>query len=152
MPRSFASLAQEHQPSKLRARSGFTFIEIMVTLVILSLGIVAIYRALFVSLDQISHLNSRLYVNVMLEDRLSKIERTLRAYKALPFELEPQAVLDLGVKSVRLEPELSIAEVVNFSDIYRIDVAYRWQENGKTIRLSRSAIISDYVPNESPTP
>jgi prepilin-type N-terminal cleavage/methylation domain-containing protein len=137
-----------------RPCAGFTFVEIMVTLVILSLGIVAIFRGLFTSLDQISHLNSRLYVNTMLDDRLARIERSLRAYKALPFELEPEQSLDLGVKSIVLTPSLNIAEVMGLNDIYRIDVAYSWLENGKTVRLSRSAFISDYVPKDTspPTP
>ena len=133
-----------HTP-QLKSESGFTFIEIMVTLVILSVGIVAIYQALFSSLDHISHLNSRLYANIMLEDRVAKVERILRAYKVLPFELDPQEAVDVGVKTIHFNPEMKISEVGDYIDIFKIDVAYSWEENGRTIRLSRSAYISDYV-------
>ena len=148
MPR-FYPRAVKGRRIRLNSFSGFTFIEIMVTLVILSLGIVAIYRVFITSLDQITHLNSRLYANILLEDRAATIERTLRAYQALPFELEPQEVVDVGVKSIHLEPEYSIAEVMDFSDIYKIHVAYVWTEGGRKVRLSREALISDYVAKKT---
>jgi len=74
-----------------------------------------------------------------------KIERSLRAYNVLPFELDPKEAVDIGVKTIHFSPEMSIAEVRDYVEIYKIDVALSWEENGRVSRLSRSAFISDYV-------
>jgi hypothetical protein len=99
-----------------------------------------------------SYLNSRLYANIMLDDRIARVERTLRAYKVLPFELDPRETVEMGVRTLVLNPEMNIAEVSQFVDVFKIDVAYNWVENGKNIRLSRSAYISDHVNSQNSSP
>lgn len=133
----------------MAANAGFTFIEIMVTLAVLSGSIVMIYRALFSSLDHMSRLNSRLYADILLEDRIATIERTLRAYKALPFELNPPQAVDVGAKEIQFTPQMKISEVSGFMDVFQIDLALQWQEGQRQIQLSRSAYISDFI-YESP--
>ena len=129
----------------LATDEGFTFIEIMVTLAVLSVSIIMIYRALFSSLEHISHLNSRLYADILLEDRIATIERALRAYKALPFELNPPQAVDVGVKEIQFKPQMKITEVGGFMDVFQIELALEWREDDRPIRLSRSAYISDFV-------
>ena len=133
---------------KLKANNGFTFIEIMVTLVILSVGIVGVYQALFQSLDHMSRLTSRLYANILLEDQLAVIERQLRAYKTLPTETPVQEI-DVGVQHVNFEPQLIIGEVDQFTDVFKIELEYTWLERNRQNRLGRSAYLSDFLLDEN---
>jgi len=145
MSRFFFLHERKNKTLQSPSRTGFTFIEIMVTLVVLSLGIVAIFQSLFISLTNISYLNSRLYANMMLDDRIAKTERMLRAYNALPLDLDPQELVDIGVKMIQFNPKMNISQVKGFIDVYRIDISYSWEENGREIRIGRAAYISDYV-------
>lgn len=132
---------------KLKANNGFTFIEIMVTLVILSVGIVGVYQALFASLDHMSRLKGRLYADILLEEQIAVIERQLRAYKTLPME-NPVQEIDVGVAKISFEPQLVIGEVDQFTDVFKIDLEYVWIDRNRQNRLGRSAYLSDFLLDE----
>jgi len=132
----------------IKTNNGFTFIEIMVTLVILSVGIVGVYQALFKSLDHMSRLKSRLYANILLDDQIATIERKLRAYKTLPMESPVQEV-DVGVQRISFEPQSQISAVDQFTDVFKIDLLYTWTDRGHQNKLGRSAYVSDFLLDEN---
>ena len=132
----------------LKTKNGYTFIEIMVTLVILSVGIVGVYQALFKSLDHMTRLNSRLYADILLDDQIATIERKLRAYKTLPME-NPVQEVDVGVQKISFEPQLRIGEVDQFTDVFKIELLYTWLDHNHQIQLGRSAYLSDFLLDET---
>jgi len=127
-----------------RLRGGFTLIEILVTLIILSVGIVAIFKTYLISLDQINHLTYRLYATTILDNQISSIERMLRAYQALPLELTHEEEVNLGHKTIIFKQELNIGQVDEFLDVFQIEVTLTWMENNRPKQLSRSAYISNF--------
>jgi len=131
-----------------KANNGITFIEIMVTLVILSVGIVGVYQALFKSLDHMSRMNSRLYADILLDDQIATIERKLRAYKTLPME-NPSQEIDVGVQTINFEPQLKIGEVDQFTDVFKIELLYTWLDRRHQAQLGRSAYLSDFLLDET---
>ncbi len=122
---------------------GFTFIEIMVTLAILSLGLTVILKSFLVSLDHLEHLTNRLYASLLLDNRISSIERTLRAYKALPFDLNHQEKIAVGAKETEFTQKMSIKEVEDYADVFQLDLTLTWQEKQRERESSRTAYISD---------
>lgn len=115
----------------------------MVTLVIFSLGLTVIVKSFLVSLDHLIHLTNRLHASLLLDNRISAIERTLRAYKALPFEMNHQEQVSVGAQKTEFTEKMSISEVEDYADVFRLDLAFTWQENQQEKVLSRSAYISD---------
>lgn len=134
---------------QLQTKNGFTFIEIMVTLIILSVGIVGVYQALFKSLDLMSRLNSRLYANILLDDQIATVERRLRAYKTLPTEMPAMQEVSVGVKTINYEPQLRISEVDQYTDVFRIDLIYAWTDNKRQVQMERSAYVSDFLLDDT---
>ena len=124
--------------------TGFTFIEVMVTLAIFSLGIVMIFKAFHTSLDKISYLTNRLYATTILDNRISDIERMLRAYKALPIDLNQQESINVGGKFIEFKEAMEINEVEDFPNVFKIDLSLIWEEGNREVSLSRSAYISDF--------
>lgn len=125
-------------------QQGYTFFEVMVTLTILSLGLVGVFKVFFVSLDQLTHVNHRMYANIELDNRIRMLERTLKAYKILPIGMPKKPQVDVGHKILEFEEELNIKEIKDYLDIFQVDIALSWKERERSVRLSRSAYIVDY--------
>ena len=117
----------------------------MVTLVIFSTGIVAILQSYLTSLDRIEHLNNRLYASMLLDDRIALIKRNLRAYRALPLDMNRNDLVNLGNRELVLTHDLKIKQVENFQDIFELTMSYQWQEDSRLLTLSRSVYLTDFV-------
>ena len=122
----------------------YTFIEVMVTVSILSLGLVMIYSALLTSLDRMSYLTNRLYAHHLLDNRIAALERMLRSYKALPFDVDQQETINVGNKNIEFTQQTIIKEVDNFLDVFQVDLTLTWMEKQRQLRMMRSAYISDF--------
>lgn len=131
-------------PRRISNQSAFTFIEIMVTITILSLGIILIFKALFFSLDQISYLTTRLYATITLDNRIAETEQTLRIYNSLPFDLNHTETVTIGQKQVTFKEQMNFGEVEDFADVFNFDLSFMWEEGQRQIHLSRSAYLLDY--------
>jgi len=129
---------------RITGKTAFTFIEVMVTITILSVGILMIFKSYINMLDQMRHINNRLYANVIIENRVSEIERMLRVYNILPFELDHVEHVDVGHRVIAFKQVMHIDEVEDFPDVFQLDLALTWQEGRKDIILSRSAYILDF--------
>ncbi|HBG62529.1 MAG TPA: hypothetical protein DDX37_11970 [Candidatus Omnitrophica bacterium] len=143
------TLNRKEKLSKRRGRllfsdSGFTFVEIMVALAVLSLGIVIIFKGFIVSLDRMNYLTNRLYATTLLDNRITAIERMLRVYETLPFELNRKEKLNVGAKEIEFRQRMNISEVEDFADVFELDLSLLWDSGGKEMILSRSAYISDF--------
>ena len=129
--------------SRISQKKALTFIEVMVALVILTSGLVAIFRILITSLDQLNHLTNRLYASTILDNRIGEIERNLRVYKVLPIELQQAEVVDVGGKDVTFEQEMTISALDGFTDIFYLELTLKWKEANREVGMSRSAYLSE---------
>lgn len=123
---------------------GFTFIEVMVALIILSTGIVVILKVFIVSLDQLSYLGNRVYATIALDNKMIRMSRELSTYNALAIHpLEESESIDTGPKNVEYKEQLNISEVSNFSDLFLLDSTISWNEKGRRMQLARSVYLSN---------
>lgn len=128
---------------KITDKSGFTFIEIMVTLSIVSLGLVGIFKTYIISLDQMSHITTRLYANALLDNQIIEIERMLKIYKTLPLELQQPPPVNVGHRKIDFSQGLKISAVDDYVDVFQIDITLNWMEGQREKTLSRTAFITD---------
>ena len=128
----------------LFSNSGFTFVEVMVALAVLSLGIVIIFKGFITSLDRLSYLTNRLYATTLLDNRITGIERMLRLYETLPFELNRKEKVNVGSREIEFRQRMSISEVDDFADVFELDLSLLWDSGDREMILSRSAYISDF--------
>jgi len=127
-----------------RNNKGYTFVEVLLAVVIFSLSMVGIFRTLIVSMDRMSLLTNRLYANLILENQIINIERNLRSFNTLPFELDPKETVDVGLKQVVFEKKTLIEQLPELNDILSIQITLNWTEKGRHIQLTRSAYISNF--------
>lgn len=131
------------QAGTSRKSSGFTFVEVMVTLAVLSVGIIMIYRSFLISLDQINYLTRRVYATVTLDNLISELERTLKVSKALPIGFDDTLEVDLGDKKLEFNQQINIAQNEELKNLFKVECVLSWKERNRPITLSRPAYISN---------
>ncbi|MDP8213352.1 MAG: type II secretion system protein [Candidatus Zapsychrus exili] len=129
---------------RFNRENGFTFIEVMVTLVIFSVGIVMIFKSFLISLDRMNYLTNRLYATTLLDNRIERIDRFLKVYGALPFDEQQVREVDVGGKKVGFKEYVSIGEIEDFVEVFKLDLKLSWKENNKELNISRSKYISEF--------
>ena len=126
-----------------RGHSGFTFIEIMVTIAILSTGIVMIYKSFLVSMDQQSYLLHRLYANNLLDSEITQLERIFREKGKLALkDDERMKNVVIHNKDIPFTVKTFFQEIPGLEDLLQMDIGILWLERGKTVRLSRSVYLA----------
>src|SRR3989338_1352826 len=60
------------------SKRGFSFLEVMVAVMVLSGGLISIYKSFFTSLDYTNHLTIRLQANILLDEKIATLNRLLQ--------------------------------------------------------------------------
>lgn len=118
----------------------------MVTLAILSAGLVALYRSFFICIDTINHLTYRLHAITLLENRIADVEKKYRQFNHFKFDpgKEKEVVL-LNNKEVPFRYSMQVTPVDHVSDVHQIKVTLSWEEGARAYTVSKSAYFSNMV-------
>ncbi len=131
-------------PSIIRRKQGFTFIEVMVSLVILSVGIVSILKVFIFSLDQLSYLGNRVYATLALDNKMVQMSRVLQAYNTLKMnDISNGERIDTGAKEIDFKEEFKISDIAGYSGLFLLDSSIAWDDKNKHLHLSRSMYLSN---------
>ena len=134
-----------------RGDAGFTFLEIMTALVILSLGIIAIYRAFLFSLGVESHLRHRLHAIVLLEDRLARIEKLYNDNRRFSPRLQNEHIREkIGGREVVFPLVVAAQKDAPLKEMEKVDVRLAWPEQGHFYVWQRSLFF--YRPKDESSP
>lgn len=125
-----------HSREFTKAIRGFSLIEVMVTLCLLSLGIVMIHQSLLSSLNTITFLSNRLNAGFELGNRLWEIEESLKSAKDIA-QL-PKSVRSLS-NGLDFDCTFDAKELDASKKLYQIQATLSWLEQGRNKRLVRSA-------------
>ena len=128
----------------LRAgHNGFTFIEVMVTIMILSTGIVMIYKTFLISLDQQNYLLHRLYANNLLDLEITQLQHVFQEKGRSSLkdnEMTKNAVIHN--KTLAFAIKTFFQDIPELEGTLQMDIGIFWLERGRTVRLTRSVYLS----------
>ena len=124
---------------------GFTFFEVMVTIVILSVGIVGIYRVFLISLNHQQYVIKRLSAINILSDESARVENMIISQSGFPaayseFSLSQDAASTIFVGR-SYEP---LQE--KFKGLTALEIGVDLTHNGKKISFIRRSLV--YVQDE----
>jgi prepilin-type N-terminal cleavage/methylation domain-containing protein len=122
---------------------GFTLLELIVTVAILSLGIVFIYEGFFVSLGVSSYTKNYLDVQLWIEQKLWDIQDKLLRYKTLLTQQSSGSFI-LRNKNFLWELSYALIEGTEKINLYEIDLRVRWKEGLRNVEIVR-ATYAKYV-------
>lgn len=130
--------------TKTTNRNGLTFVEVMVAVVVLAVGITAVYRSYVLAIDRMDHLTKRVYATTMIDDRIMRLERFLRAQKAIPMDSDKKEAVDIDGKRLEFDQYVQIRAVDDLPNIFQVDLRLQWKENQREVTMRRSAYIADF--------
>lgn len=128
-------------------RKAYTFLELMVTVSVLSIGIVGIYRALLLSLDYQGELSQRLYAINLLENQIAVLENEYQANGAIPPGEDGKVIeAELDHRNVPFALWITPGFVQGIEGLMPIDAVITWPQRGRNITLKRTT----YLLNDHP--
>jgi len=125
--------------------SGFTLIEVMVTTAVLSLSLVLIYQAFFISLDSFSYCADYLDVVSWADEKLWQAQNSLTHNGTL----DPTAAHGEFInKNKKFEWVLSNELLDETGRLYQLNLDLLWRQGKRNIKFSRTA-YAIYEKNET---
>ncbi len=128
-----------------RKKRGFSFVELMVTVAVLSSGIILIYKAFFISLSYLNHVTNRLYAIHIMDNVIVNMQLDAAQDRAIIFRQNEQAVtVKLDNRQVDFHYFVRVYNVENLAHIFRVETSCFWKEGSRDSRISRTGLITDY--------
>ena len=114
----------------------FTLIEVMVTTAVLSLGIVLIFEAFFISLNAFDYCNNYLHVAPQMDEKIWEAENGITCFGTLT-GTETRGEFASGANNLKWF--LSYDVIDKEQALYKIDLEVSWVQGKRKIVLSRNA-------------
>lgn len=127
-------------------KKGLSFFEVMVTISVLSLGLVMIFRAFLISLDTIGHLTYRWHAMMLLENKISEIQQRFQTTGEIPMDLTDQPEKRIvNHREIHFGYKTEIRDFINLGNIFQLTLTIFWRERNRDINISQSAYIIRYA-------
>ncbi len=122
---------------------GFTFVEIMVALVVLSAGIVMIYKSFFMYVDHLSYLTCRLHASQMIESKIADITHSYKQNQDNTFNRGAMTeTIEINHKWIDFNYSIDLAPQVGLDYAYRLKVTLGWYDGRRLMHLSRESLLT----------
>lgn len=123
---------------KVLSTKSFTLVELIVTVAILSFGIVSIYEAFFVSVDVFGYYTNYLNTQDWVNEKISETESSLMQSQTLKIgQTSGQITRDHKT----FDWVMTVDQKNEEQGLYRVNVTLSWREGGKTAKTSRTAYL-----------
>ncbi|MFH1900794.1 MAG: prepilin-type N-terminal cleavage/methylation domain-containing protein [Candidatus Omnitrophota bacterium] len=118
---------------------GFTLVEVMLAVVVLSLGTGFLYKTFFTLLDAHGFCRNHLEANLFALDKLWEAQQKLWEEKVLP--LGSTTGEHKGRAKV-FNWKLSIAPLSELEDIYKVNLNLSWQEPQREVSFEKTTYVA----------
>ncbi len=123
--------------------SGFTFIEVMVALMVLSAGIVMVYKSFFMCLDYLSYLTCRIYASQMIESKIADISHSYKKNQDNTFDRGAMTEsLEVNRKWIDFNYSIDMFPERGLDYVYRLKVVLSWHDGHRLMHLSRESLLT----------
>lgn len=123
---------------------GFSFLEIMVAVGVLAVGISFIYKAFFTTIDYLTHLKIRLYANAALEQKIANVQYFFKLKGELPDLDKEVDTAIVNNKSVSFQYSVTTHMVDEMPNVVLMELSCFWPERNRTVKLARSMYLARF--------
>ncbi len=127
--------------------TGFTLIEIMVSVVVLAIGIIAIFEAFLMSLDITGFFNSRLNAQSFIHEKFFQIQELLDLPQGAFAPSSDSGTVTIASKQFNWQMNLVLTDVQQ--ELYTVNIVMSWQEGNKSQRIQRATFVKRNFRNPS---
>jgi len=123
-------------------KNGFTFVEVMVSLVVLCCGIVFIYKSFFLCADYLNNITCRLYASSLIDEKIGDIAKSFAEWPAKDLDLGDNVVdININHKSVRFNYDIHLVPLPDVKSVWQLDVKLSWIDGPRSMHAQRSAYM-----------
>ncbi|MBU0634195.1 MAG: prepilin-type N-terminal cleavage/methylation domain-containing protein [Candidatus Omnitrophica bacterium] len=126
-------------------KKGFTLIEVMIAVVILSVGIIVIYESFLISLDTLKLFFNRLNANLILTEKLWQTQDLYEQAGGVFLPLRSEGKITMANKVFDWQVDLSVWD--SRQDLFIARTQVSWMEGYNSRILSKSGGIKRYFNN-----
>jgi prepilin-type N-terminal cleavage/methylation domain-containing protein len=122
---------------------GFTFVEVMVSLVVLCCGIVLIYKSFFLCTDYLNNLTCRLYASSLIDEKIGDISKSFAEWPAKDLDFgDTNVSLEINHKPVHFVYNIKLAPLPDVKSVWQVDVNLNnWVDGPRNMHAERSAYM-----------
>jgi len=129
-------------PKLVTGSKGFTFVEVMVSLVILCCGIVLIYKSFFLCADYLNNLTYRLYASSLIDEKVGDISESFAEWPAKDLNFGDNVViLEINHKPIRFTYDIHLNPLGDVKSVWQLDVNIYWLDGPRNMHMERSAYM-----------
>ena len=121
---------------------GFTFVEVMVSLVVLCSGIVLIYKSFFLCADYLNNITCRLYASSLIDEKICDISKSFAEFPSKELEFGDMSVVEhINHKDVQFNYDIKLAPLPDVKSVWMLDVNLNWADGRRNMHAERSAYM-----------
>jgi len=129
----------------IKSSDGLTFVELMVTVVVMAIGIVMVYRGLLTALDFQKNTMIRAYAMNLLEDKLHAAQFAYQQEEKIPvYEGGEIDNIVLNNQPMRFHFTMEHRPLPALADIQEVTLTLSWQGIKRRQQIQKHAYISRF--------
>ncbi len=125
---------------RLRKIKSLSFVELMLSVAVLSLGITLVYQGFLTSLGGYNYCIDYLIVQNWLDEKLWEIQDKLSHYKILLTE-DKEGSFTIGNKRFSWDLSYELIEGMKDMSLYQVVLNISWREGVKKVKTQRTSYI-----------
>lgn len=128
---------------KLTARrKGISFVEVMVTVVVMASGFTGVFQAYLASMDYLDYLNTRLYMNFLLDQRITDMQRQFGMIGTVAQSTHTALeTIEINRKAKLVEFHSRFDKVDKVDNLLHVTISATWGDGGRRAKLVRQAYL-----------
>jgi len=135
-------------PLEIKFLTGFTLIEVMVTVSILSFGILLLYHSFFISVDSVQYASNRLNAQIWLDNKAWEEKDSFMRAGAIPTASDT-GTFKLNGRDFAFQRSTQPLDLQLGLQLYALTLTLSWKESGKERSLSYATYLAADNSNES---
>ncbi|MFH2137146.1 MAG: prepilin-type N-terminal cleavage/methylation domain-containing protein [Candidatus Omnitrophota bacterium] len=128
--------------------SGFTLVEVLVAVVVLSVGLVIIYESFLMSLDVINLFFNRLNAQFFISEKIAQVQHGFDQPAGTFFSPNQNGIVTLNNRLFNWQIDMNLLDVRG--ELYKLDTVVSWKEGSKDSVIRRSTLVKKYFSNSCP--
>ncbi len=123
-------------------RKGISFVEVMITVLVLVSGFTGVYQAYLKSLNDLDYLTTRLYAGFLLDQKIDMLQEYFLTVEEIPPHLtRTMETVNMGRKERLVEFDAQLKPVGSLPNLLEVVLKATWLQNNRRVSVSRQAYL-----------
>lgn len=121
---------------------GLTFVELLIALVILSAGIVTVYKSFLLSMDYLQNIETRIKANELIEKKVADLSFVYQISQGQDMQAGvPTETIQVRQRPIRYQYIIEYVPISVPQKLYRLHVTLSWQDRQRQLQIQRTVLL-----------